>query len=177
MIDDLYDDDEEAVEYAIRPNKTAIKRDIARIADLAEQICALTENQIKSLELPERVEASVLEARKMPPKAARKRLLKFVTGQLRTLDLEPITEKIARIKSKSIHAAREHHQAEQWRDKLLSENGQDALTDLLAQFPQADRQHIRQLQRNAQKETQAGKPPKSARLLYQEIRALIEHAE
>lgn len=175
MSEEFYDDDEERVEYAVRPNKTQIKRDIAVISSMAEEICEISEGQLIALELPENVQNSILEAAKMPHKAARKRLLKFITAQLWKIDIEPVKEKLARIKSKSAHATREHHQAERWRDQLLGENGHDALTHLLTELPHADSQHLRQLQKNAQKELKAEKPPRSARLLYRYIKELVEN--
>jgi ribosome-associated protein len=98
--------------------------------------------------------------------------LKFITGQLHKIDLELILEKLARIKNKSAHAVREHHIAEQWRDRLIAE-GNEALTELLDEQPHADRQALRQLLRNAQKEAEVGKPPKSSRLLYRQLKALF----
>lgn len=168
-----YEDDEEQIEYAVRPNKSQIKRDIAEVSAMAEEMCDLAEAQLNTLELPEAIAKAILEAAKMPPKGARKRQLKFITGQLRKLELDEVKEKLARIKTQSAHGVREHHQAEQWRDKLLSENGHDQLTHLLNEFPEADAQHIRQLQRNALKEQKAEKPPKSARLLYKYLKELI----
>jgi len=109
----------------------------------------------------------------MPHKGARKRLLKFIAGQLHKTDVEPILEKLARIKNKSAHAVREHHIAERWRDRLISE-GNDALTALLDEQPHADRQVLRQLLRNAQKEVETGKPPKSSRLLYRRLKELFK---
>ncbi len=54
------------------------------------------------------------------------------------------------------------HQLEQWRDQLLQ--GDHALLEELAKkFDNFDRQHIRQLIRNAKKEQELNKPPKSAR--------------
>ncbi len=176
MNDEFYQEEDD-VQYAVRPNKTAIKRDIAEIARLAEQLCELSESQIQTLGFEESLQNAILEAARMPPKAARKRQLKFITAQLRKLELEPVIEQIDRIQSKSIHVVREHHQAEQWRDRLLADDGQRALTELLGKFPTADRQRLRQLQRNAIKEAKAGKPPKSARLLYREIRTLLEQSE
>ena len=113
----------------------------------------------------------------MGKNAARKRLLKYITGQFRNLDTEAIQEKLARIKNRSAHAVREHHHAERWRDALLSDSGNQHLTQLLAEFPEADSQHLRQLQRNALKEAKEGKPPKSARLLYQALKQLVSDAE
>ncbi len=169
-----YEYDDEAEEYyAIRPNKTQLKKDMAVLFALSEEMSELSAGQLKLLELPEIINKAVVEVSGMPHKAARKRLLKFITGQLHKIDVEPILEKLARIKNKSAHAVREHHAVERWRDRLISD-GNDALTALLDEQPQADRQLLRQLLRNAQKEAEAGKPPKSSRLLYRQLKALFQ---
>ena len=170
-----YDENGDLIEYyTIRPNKEQIKRDIAEIAKLAEELTHLTEAQLASMKMPGQIEIAITEAKKMPAtKSARKRQLKFVTAQLREIDLDAVTEVLERLKTKSAHGVREHHQAEQWRDKLIACENNDVLTDLLNQFPTADNQHLRQLQRNAQKEAKAEKPPKSSRILYKYLKELI----
>ncbi|MGZ8221869.1 MAG: ribosome biogenesis factor YjgA [Methylobacter sp.] len=166
-------DDEEVEYYAIRPNKTQIKKDMAALFAVSEEMSELSAGQLKTLELPEVINKAVVEVSGMPHKGARKRLLKFIAGQLHKIDVEPILEKLVRIKNKSAHAVREHHTAERWRDRLIAE-GNDALTELLDEQPHADRQLLRQLLRNAQKEAEAGKPPKSSRLLYRQLKALFQ---
>ena len=169
-----YEYDDEAEEfYAIRPNKTQIKKDMAVLFALSEEMSELPAGQLKTLELPEIINKAVIEVSGMPHKGARKRLLKFITSQLHKIDLEPILEKLSRIKNKSAHAVREHHAVERWRDRLISD-GNDALMALLAEQPQADRQVLRQLLRNAQKEAEAGKPPKSSRQLYRQLKLLFQ---
>jgi len=170
-----YDENGEVIEYyAIRPNKEQIKRDIAEIAKLAEELTHLSESQLTSMHMPGQLEGAINDAKKMPStKPARKRQLKFITAKLREIDLEKVTEVLERIQTKSAHGVREHHQAEQWRDTLIACKSNDELTSLLNEYPTADRQHLRQLQRNAQKEAKAEKPPKSARLLYQYLKELI----
>jgi len=169
-----YEYDDEAEEfYAIRPNKTQIKKDMAVLFALSEEMSELPAGQLKMLELPEIINKAVMEVSGMPHKGARKRLLKFITSQLHKIDIEPILEKLSRIKNKSAHAVREHHAVERWRDRLISE-GNDALMALLAEQPQADRQVLRQLSRNAQKEAEAGKPPKSSRQLYRHLKLLFQ---
>jgi ribosome-associated protein len=173
-----YDEDGELVEYyAIRPNKTQIKKDISETADLAEELTHLTAAQLAAMEMPDKIEHAIKEAKKMPStKPARKRQLKFITARLREIDLDNIMDNINRLKTKSAHGVREHHQAEQWRDKLILSQSNDELTELLNQFPSADRQYIRQLQRNGQKEAKEEKPPKSSRLLYQYLKGLMEES-
>ncbi|MDP1664262.1 MAG: ribosome biogenesis factor YjgA [Methylobacter sp.] len=169
-----YEYDDEAEEYyAIRPNKTQIKKDMAVLFALSEEMSELPAGQLKTLELPEIINKAVVEVSGMPHKGARKRLLKFIAGQLNKIDIEPILEKLSRIKNKSAHAVREHHIVERWRDRLIAE-GNDALTELLDEQPHADRQLLRQLLRNAQKETETGKPPKSSRLLYRQLKELFK---
>jgi ribosome-associated protein len=168
-----YDENGEIVYYAVRPNKTQIKKDLAVLFALSEEMSELSAAQLKLLELPEKIHKAVEEVAGMPHKGARKRLLKFITGQLHKINVEPVLEKLARMKTQSAHAVREHHIAERWRDKLIA-GGHDALTELLDEQPQADRQQLRQLLRNAQKEAQANKPPKSSRLLYRYLKDLFK---
>ncbi len=181
---EIYEPEEPDYIYAIRPNKTQIKQEIAAIAAFAEKIVTLTSSQLNALELAEPLHLAVREAAVMPHKGARKRQLKYITAALRKLDVAALEEKVARLTYTSAHSVREHHQAEQWRDRLVNDTAHAALTQLLDQFPHADRQYIHQLQRNAKKEATAHKPPKSARLLYQYLKTLFanttyekEHAD
>lgn len=167
------EEDDEVEYYAIRPNKTQIKKQIAAVMDMVAEICELTPQQIAEFDLPENIHTAMLDAGKMGKNAARKRLLKYITGQLRMLDVEAVQEKLARLKNQSAHAVREHHQAERWRDLLVADTSNRQLTLLISEHPAADSQHVRQLQRNAQKEAKEAKPPKSSRLLYKYLKELI----
>ena len=164
-----YDDQGQIVYDAVRPNKTQIKKDMAVLFDLAEEISELSVSQITILELPGNIHNSVIQVSGMPHKGARKRLLKYITGQLNKINVDTILEKLAKMKNKSAHAVREHHIVERWRDRLIK-GGQEALTAFLNEQPDADRQQLRQLLRNIQKEQEASKPPKSARLLYRYLK-------
>lgn len=170
-----YDENGDLIEYyTIRPNKEQIKRDIAEVAKLAEELTHLTGEQLASMKLPEKIATAISEAKKMPAtKSARKRQLKFITAKLREIDLDRVMDVLGRLKTQSAHGVREHHQAEQWRDKLIACENNIVLTELLGQLPTADRQHLRQLQRNAQKEAKAEKPPKSSRVLYKYLKELV----
>jgi ribosome-associated protein len=170
--DYYYEEDDEIEYYAVRPNKTRIKKEIAALFDLGEELSKLSPALLDTFELPENIRKSVLEVSGMPHKGARKRLLKYIAGQLHKIEVEPILEKLARIKNKSAHGIREHHIAERWRDRLIKGNNED-LAELLDEMPNADSQHLRQLMRNAQKEAAAMKPPKSSRLLYRYLKELL----
>ncbi|UJP07865.1 MAG: DUF615 domain-containing protein, partial [Nitrosomonas sp.] len=64
-------------------------------------------------------------------------------------------------------------QLERWRERLL--NDDNALTEFAQKYPQADLQRLRLLIRNTQKEKAAEKPPKSFRLLFQELQGIVEY--
>jgi len=171
--DYVYDENGEIEYYAVRPNKTQLKKDIAVLFVLAEKMSALSTEQLNTLELPENIRNAVAEVPEPRHRGARKRSLKFIAGQLHKIDVAPILERLARIESKSAHATREHHIIERWRERLLNQ-GDDAMTALLDEYPDADRQELRQLVRNAQKETEQNKPPKSYRLLYRYLKSLFD---
>jgi len=63
---------------------------------------------------------------------------------------------------------------ENWRDKLLSGDNQEQQNYLQA-HPNADRQQLRQLVRNALKEIELNKPPKSSRGLFRYLREVDEN--
>ncbi|MGZ8200258.1 MAG: ribosome biogenesis factor YjgA [Methylosarcina sp.] len=173
---DYHYEEDDVEYYAIRPNKTRIKKEIAALFDLGEVLSKLSPGLLNTFELPENIRKSVIEVSGMPHKGARKRLLKYIAGQLHKIEIEPILEKLARIKNQSAHGIREHHLAERWRDRLIQGNSED-LTELLDELPDADSQHLRQLVRNSQKEAETMKPPKSSRLLYHYLKELLSGNE
>ena len=157
----------------LAPSKSQLKRQDAALQDLARELSGLSKAVLNNMQLPESVFDAICMAAAMPSNSARKRQTKFVGSLLRKMDVEPIRETLAKLKNQGAHAAREHHQTEQWRDRLLSED-RHALTDCMNRFPQADSQQIRQLIRNSKKESATGKPPKSSRLLFKYLRGLVE---
>ena len=60
------------------------------------------------------------------------------------------------------------------RDRLIDQ-GDDAIAEVLNLWPDADRQQLRTLIRNAKKEKEGNKPPKSARQIFQYLRELAEN--
>jgi ribosome-associated protein len=78
-------------------------------------------------------------------------------------------------KAERRRAASALHRIEEWRDRLLRD-GDDAINDLLAALPNADRQQLRQLLRTARAEAAADKPPAAARQLFRVIQAAYGEA-
>lgn len=166
-----FDSDEQRV------SKSRLKRESAALQDLAAELAELPKTQLAALSLPDEIFTALCQAATMPPRGARKRQLKYAGGLFREIEnLEPILEKLSRLKNQSADAAREQHKAERWRERLIA--GDDAaVTELLNAYPAADRQQLRHYIRNARKEAAQGAPPKSARLLFRYLRELFSPVE
>jgi ribosome-associated protein len=153
-------------------SKTQRKRDAHSLQALGESLVKLNKSALEQIPLPDDLHAAIAEAQRLHQRGALKRQLQYIGKLMRQCELEPI--RVAY--EKATHSYREdvqqHHQLEQWRDRLLAE-GDQALEALLREYPAADRQHIRQLVRSALKETAKAKPPKAARELFRYLRQLL----
>ena len=98
--------------------------------------------------------------------------LQFVAKQMRKEDPETLDAWRALLNFDKADIRREvaeTHRIEALRDQLIAGDA-EALTRFMAQFPQADSQHIRQLVRNAQFEKAKNKPPHAYRELFRVLR-------
>ena len=95
---------------------------------------------------------------------------------MRQRDVEPIRQALDKLKNRHNQQVALFHKLEQIRDRLI-ENGDDALAEVMNLWPDADRQQLRSLIRNAKKEKEGNKPPKSSRLIFQYLRELAEGQE
>ncbi len=158
--------------YKERPNKTQLKREMKALHDLGKELVELPGSKLEQITLSETMRDAVIAAKKMK-KSALQRQLRFISGILREEDTDSIRMQLDRLALPVQQANDAFHQLEDWRDRLIA--GDNELTnELVDKFAQADRQHIRQLVRNASKEAQQGKSPKSSRLLFKYLKDLQE---
>jgi ribosome-associated protein len=116
------------------------------LAHLAEQLVDLSPHGLSALELPEDVLGAVLEAQRISSAAARNRQLRVVRRTLRENDSGAIRQRIEALVHPPGPPDLERSIAAEWTDRLIAE-GDEALTALIAEFPEADRQRLRQLVR------------------------------
>ncbi len=166
-------------------SKSQRKREAADITRLGQTLASLSGSELDSLGLDDAIRGHVEDLQKITSNGARKRQTLFLGKQLRAIDVEPIIEGLEKIRLSSHAETRRLHLAESWRDQLLgrlpdgsalppSVSPPDAaLTAFLSEHPQADRQLLRQLIRNANAEHSRQKPPKSARLLFRHIKETL----
>jgi len=151
-------------QYAIRPNKTELKREIKVLNQLGKELIDMPASALKKVPLSDQMRLEIRDGQRFQ-RGALQRQLRRIASMMAHEDIEAIRFEIARQKQPSKQQTAELHQLEQWRDRLIA-GDEKLLTELIDQFPVIDRQHIRQLVRNAAIEQKKNKPPKSYRLLF-----------
>ena len=166
--------DPETGEY-LAPSRSEQRRAALEVLDLGAQLVALSDAQLAKLPIPESLLPHIRECKRITSHIAHKRQLQFLAKQMRREDDETLEAIRDALDEKGETARREvaaMHRVEAWREKLI-DGGDAALAELLDEHPQADRQHLRQLVRNAIEERNRNKPPRAFRELYQELREVL----
>lgn len=166
--------DEDSGDF-LSPSRSQQRREALDVLALAGTLADLSPAQLSRLPVPEHLLPHIAEARRITSHIAKKRQLAYLAKHMRREDDE-VLDAIRDALDAGGEAAKQEtalqHRAERWRERLLDE-GDAALAELLAEFPQADRQQLRQLARNALEERKRNKPPRAFRELFREIRGLL----
>ena len=153
------------------PSKTQRKKQMHELQALGAALVELNAEQLASVELPERLREAVHEAQRMTKFEARRRQLQYIGKLMREVDPEPIRSRLAAWQAAShAHTAR-LHLIERWRARLLDE--ENAIGDLVREYPQADARKLQALVVNAARERAAGQPPRSYRALFKLLNETI----
>ena len=171
-LDDVPDNDEEEDEEIIWVSKSEIKRDAEELKRLGAELVDWGKNSLDKIPLDERLRTEIELAQRIK-KEGRRRQLQLIGKLLRSIDVEPIRVALDKLKNRHNQQVALFHKLEMLRDRLIEE-GDEAMSDVIALYPDADRQQLRSMIRNAQKEKAGNKPPKSARQIFQYLRELAE---
>jgi ribosome-associated protein len=158
-------------------SKSQRKRESHDLKRLGVELLEFSEGALRQLALPELLLDALLTAKRITSNSARKRQLQFVGKLLKETDIEPLRAAVHERTHQQLTNTREFHQLEALRDQLLL-HGDEALNEVLAVFPRADRQHLRKLTRLARQEQDTGQPRGAGRSLFRHLRELQkEHEE
>ena len=155
----------------LAPSKSQLKRDAHALQKLGTDLLDISESEWASLGLAEDLVSALREAKRLHSRGALKRQMQYIGKLMRGLDPEPIQQHFRQLRLKTRRQAQRHHELEGWRDRLIEE-GDPAVGAFLELHAQADRQHLRQLIRQAKKERAENKPPRSSRALFRYIKDL-----
>ncbi len=160
----------------LAPSRSANRREALDTLALGEALVELSQAQLARLPIPEELLPHIRDTQRIPSHGARKRQLAFLAKHMRRQD-QDVLDAIRDGMSKDGDAARREtallHRVEVLRDELLGDDSDAAMTSLLGEYPQADRQHLRQLVRNTLDERRRNKPPHAFRELFRQLRELL----
>ncbi|WP_127470917.1 ribosome biogenesis factor YjgA [Thiomicrorhabdus aquaedulcis] len=154
-------------------SRTQVRDAAQAVTDMGEELAALTDNEIKRLQLPEDITKALLFVKTMDRGPALKRQKLFIGRTLRQDEdlIIEIKTKLAEIDIKKKQQNAHFHKLEQWRDRMIEE-GDGVLAEFLELYTQADRQQLRQWIRNAQKEREQELPAKASKEIFKYLRSL-----
>jgi len=157
------DDDEKS--------RTQKKNEDRALQELGKQLVGLSPEQLANIDVPEELLNAVMVARKTKKRGAKQRQMQYIGRLMRNIDAEPIGNALENIRLGDLDKARSFHKIEQWRDAIKAGEEQ-VIEEILASCPDAQRQRLTQLARNARDEAQKGKGVKSSRMLFRYLKEI-----
>ncbi|GED22150.1 ribosome biogenesis factor YjgA [Halomonas halmophila] len=152
-----------------RPSKSQQKREMHALQALGEQLIAMQAAERARFPLSDELLAAIEETGRIRSREARRRHMQYIGKLMRREDLDGIQAVFDSLEREQLQRDHAFHRLEKWRDRLIDE-GDDAVAAFIEDYPDTDRQALRQLIRNARRERDQGKPPTSARRLFKLIR-------
>ena len=160
-------------DFSEEKSKTQVKRELHALVDLGKRLTTFKPDLLNRLPLTDALRRALADAPKHTANIARKRHILFIGRLMRDQDIDAILSLIDQLDASTRQYNERFHGLERWRDRLLG--GDDAVLDsFVGDYPEADRQHLRQLIRQAQHEAAQSKPPAASRKIFKYIRELDE---
>lgn len=158
------------------PSRTELKRSSTELQKIGEDLLTLRAAFMDRLALPEKLGDAIAQAKHITNFEGKRRQMQFIGKLMRQLDeptLDQVRAALAEQHSGSASETMALHQAEQWRTRLIDEEG--AFAQWLALYARTDSQQLRALVRQARKDAVPGKPGEAPRhgKAYRELFQLV----
>jgi ribosome-associated protein len=165
----MSNEDEEEIIYV---SKSEMKRDMLALQQLGEAVVKLSQGQFDTIPIEDDILAEAIHtARRIKHREGLRRQMQYIGKLMRKTDISAMENAYQKLQDGRLEEARKFHLLEQWRDQLI-EKGPQAIEEVMTKHPTADRQHLRQLVMQANKELSLKKPPASARKLFRYLKEL-----
>jgi len=151
-------------------SKSELKRAAEAQQQLGETLVSLAEGKLAKIPLDEELlDAIHLAQRIRNTREGYRRQLQLIGKMMRHRDTGPIEQALAELEHSHHEQNALFHQLEKHRDAILA-SGDEAIQQFLDAYPNADRQKLRQLYRQANKQAEQNKPPAAKRELFKYLR-------
>lgn len=161
-------------------SKSQRKRDMQYRQELGDKILGLKQSQRDQLNLPESLIRAFEEAKRIKKNEALRRHKQYIGKLMRDIDLAPIEDFIEKLNTSHDINTRAFHDLEDLRERLINGDNK-VIGEAIEKYPSIDRQKLRQLIRNAQKERKVNEAQntsenKQGRALFRFLRDASENA-
>ncbi|MCL4104207.1 UNVERIFIED_CONTAM: hypothetical protein GTU68_035069 [Idotea baltica] len=145
------------------------------LQEMGESLTRLTDKQLEKIPLDdERLLIAVRETQQIKSNSARKRHMQYIGKLMRDIDADAIQKALQVMYQQKQQTNDDFHQLEKLRDQVLEE-GLTGIELVTAKWARADRQQLRQMIMQHQRETKHSKPPAASRKLFKYLRELQEY--
>lgn len=154
-------------------SKSQRKRDSEKLQLLGHQLVEMPDSQLLKFNLEEPLLAAIYEARRLNSREAKRRQIQYIGKLMRAADLEHIESIMSRLDHQSKTFRQHFAKIETWRDRIINE-GSRAIEAFIENHPVADRQQLRNLQRQASRERELNKPASASKKLFAYLKEVLD---
>ena len=155
------------------PSKSQLKRDSHALQEMGKQLVEMPEGKLQKFDLPENLKDAIYEARRLKSREAKRRHLQYIGKLMRISNTDVIQETLDMMDHQSQTYRQHFKQLEDWRDRIIQE-GNGGIEAFIDAYPEGDRQQLRNLQRQANREVELKKAPTASRKIFSYVRSLAE---
>ena len=161
--------DQTDIEYEI-VSKSEMKREMERLQQLGKRLTELNTGQWQTLTISDVLHAALVESKRLKNHEAKRRHMQYIGKLMRDENWELIQQQVDLLDPSSEAYGRRIGQMEKWRERLIKDP--KAMNAFIDEYPDVDRQHLRNLIRNASKEmsSEPAKPGSGYKKLFQFIK-------
>jgi ribosome-associated protein len=151
------------------PSRTRRKQQDRDLQRLGERLLELSREQLEALAIPAELKSAVFAAKGPMPRVALRRQLQYIGVLMRGLDPQPIRSALETARRGESLQGVALKCVERWHAGLQAGN-LVLIEEILAACPDADRQRLGQLARNARREPDTPGQARASRLLWRYLR-------
>jgi len=145
-------------------SRTDLKRESTELQKLGEALLTLRTDLLERLPLSDKFKDAIVEAKRITNFEGKRRQMQYIGKLMRKLEVTEVEAVRAAIDEQANGSAADNlalHQAEVWRDRLISQD--DAAGQWIELYPLTDTQQLRALVRQARKDAVPEKPGAAVR--------------
>lgn len=153
-------------------SKSAVKREMQRLQDIGKRLTEMNPGQWEKLTLSDTLIVALEESKRLKQNEAKRRHMQYIGKVMRNEDIDAIQNELDLLDPSSEAYGRLTGQLEKWRDRLVKDA--KAMNQFIDEYPNVDRQQLRNLVRNAAKEV-SSEPPKPGTAFKKLYKMIKEH--